>query len=656
VPKTHDRTSASQLKTAALCPRKWWFEKLSDLPKPEPTRALIEGSAIHKQVEDYLKHGTTPIDLRASALTKHYPPRSHGNGRLISEQEVNLSPADTGLAVPLLGFIDLVDLTALPHTLGIVDFKTVGDWKWAKTEEELRTDLQMVPYAVWALNTYKPNAVSVAHLQVHKATAQTAEVSAILDTRHTRKVWSETIVPLSHNMAEWATLEVTKVPAVVTACGAFGGCPYLSHCQRGQSSGSTASSPFAAIGRVKSSTTITNVNGETPMSKLQDLIRARAAARAVGTPALVAAPALEAAIAAVDAVEAAVSEGAPPAVLASAMTAAIKAAPPAVAEAQRAEMVMVAAINRAEAKATPAIDEVAFRLEGRLANAAEEGRESPYKEGSAKDLAWLEGWDSAAAEALEALRVIERAAQAEATADVPAPTGSVADMALVKEEKGFDYPLAAAAIDLALSKDFADGVIPNKDLRTIVGQALDLQRVAWSHVERACAAWPGRLTLKGLDLHYVAGEEEEEAAVEPPVVAPAVETPVVAKVEAGAAPAVETPAAVATETPAVVLPASSVQKGFALLVDVGIVVAPQGWTVQTMEAYLAPIIASYEKSTGGPAFLKDFRAGERTVAYMASLALPADGTLLLVDSMNGVWKEVSQALVPTAAFVLRGTR
>jgi hypothetical protein len=44
------------------------------------------------------------------------------------------------------------------------------------------------------------------------------------------------------------------------------------------------------------------------------------------------------------------------------------------------------------------------------------------------------------------------------------------------------------------------------------------------------------------------------------------------------------------------------------------------------------------------------------VAYMARLALPADGMLLLVDSMNGVWKEVSQALVPTAAFVLRGTR
>ena len=649
MPKTHDRTSASQLKTAALCPRKWWFEKLSDLPKPEPTRALIEGSAIHKQVEDYLKHGTTPIDLRASALTRHYPPRSHGNGRLISEQEVKLSPADTGLAVPLLGFIDLVDLTALPHTLGIVDFKTVGDWKWAKTEEELRTDLQMVPYAVWALNTYKPNAVSVAHLQVHKATAQTAEVSAVLDTRHTRKVWSETIVPLSHRMAEWATLEVTKVPAVVQACSAFGGCPYLSHCQRGQANPSSPSSPFANIGRIKAST-IPTASGETPMSKLQDLIRARAEkaalAKAEGTPPTpssipTGAPALAAAIAAVD-------------------------------EAAQVETPAV--------KAAPTVDEVAFRLDGRTAHAAGEERESPYKEGSAKDTAWLEGWDSAAVEVLEAQRVLERAAAekakakeeekarraeaqttAEAMATALAQAKAIAEQAgtpIVAERattappgpravahQGFDYPVAEAAIE----RELADGktTISSKDLRAIVGSALDLQRVAWSHVERACAAWPGALTLKGLDLSLVGPTTPTEE------VAQAVALDVVARaepVEVVKATPTETP----TETPT--LPASSVQKGFALLVDVGIVVAPQGWTVQPMEAYLAPIIASYEKSTGGPAFLKDFRAGERTVAYMASLALPADGTLLLVDSMNGVWKEVSQALVPTAAFVLRGTR
>lgn len=655
MPKTHDRTSASQLKTAALCPRKWWFEKLSDLPKPEPTRALIEGSAIHKQVEDYLKHGTTPIDLRASALTRHYPPRSHGNGRLISEQEVKLSPTDTGLAVPLLGFIDLVDLTALPHTLGIVDFKTVGDWKWAKTEEELRTDLQMVPYAVWALNTYKPNAVSVAHLQVHKATAQTAEVSAVLDTRHTRKVWSETIVPLSHRMAEWATLEVTKVPAVVQACSAFGGCPYLSHCQRGQAN---PSSPFANIGRIKAST-IPTASGETPMSKLQDLIRARAEkaalAKAEGTPPTpssipTGAPALAAAIAAVD-------------------------------EAAQVETPTV--------KAAPTVDEVAFRLDGRTAYAAEEGRESPYKEGSAKDTAWLEGWDSAAVEVVEAQRAIERAAAekakakeeeearraeaqttAEAMATALAQAKAIAEQAgtpIVAERattappgpravahQGFDYPVAEAAIE----RELADGktTISSKDLRAIVGSALDLQRVAWSHVERSTVAWPGALTLKGLDLSLVGPTTPTEEVAEAPArPADGASVTKAEPVEVVKASPTEAPAA-KVETSAVVLPASSVQKGYGLLVDVGIVVAPQGWTVQTMEAYLAPIIASYEKSTGGPAFLRDFRAGERTVAHMASLALPAEGTLLLVDSMNGVWKEVSQALVPTAAFVLRGTR
>ncbi len=96
--------------------------------------------------------------------------------------------------------------------------------------------------------------------------------------------------------------------------------------------------------------------------------------------------------------------------------------------------------------------------------------------------------------------------------------------------------------------------------------------------------------------------------------------------------------------------------GYHLLIDIGVVQAPSGWNTQTLEAYLAPIIARLEKSTGGPAFLRDFRAGERTVAHMASLDLPKSNTLLLVDSANSAWKEVSQALVPHAACILRGSR
>ena len=154
----------------------------------------------------------------------------------------------------------------------------------------------------------------------------------------------------------------------------------------------------------------------------------------------------------------------------------------------------------------------------------------------------------------------------------------------------------------------------------------------------------------GLDIVPAATFEEfcdivqvlEQPVVEAPVVeAPVVEAPVVV---------VEAPVVV-VEAPVVV-----VDMGYHLLIDIGVVQAPSGWSTQTLEAYLAPIIARLEKSTGGPAFLRDFRAGERTVAHMASLELPKSGTLLLVDSANSAWKEVSQALVPHAACILRGSR
>mgnify|MGYP003653806499 CR=1 FL=1 len=199
-----------------------------------------------------------------------------------------------------------------------------------------------------------------------------------------------------------------------------------------------------------------------------------------------------------------------------------------------------------------------------------------------------------------------------------------------------------------------------------------MERVAWSHVERAVELIAGA-TVDTTGVHFatkahklptlldrdtaqvVAVPVEAAAPVEVEVEAALTATPVEAAFVVPAATTPNTPRRI-EPGPVVQAPAATPTQGYMLLVDIGVVQAPPGWKLQTLEAYLAPIVASFEKAVGGPAFMRDFRAGERTVADMIGKALPADGTMVLVDSACNIWKEASLPLVCGAVGVLRGTR
>jgi CRISPR/Cas system-associated exonuclease Cas4 (RecB family) len=570
MPREWNRVSATQLKVAQLCPRKWWYERISDLPAPPPTAAMLEGKQIHEQVEAWLKEGTAPIDHRATALAKHYPARLAAGGMVHSEIEVNLT---AGLPVPLLGFVDLLDARGLPQTVEVVDFKTTSAWKYAKTKEELQVDMQMVPYAVWVMDRYSPKAVTVRHLAVHKTTCVTASTAAVLPPASILRTWSETIVPLAHQMAGWATADGPhSVPTTPSACSAFGGCPFASVCDRGKpAAAAAAKNVFGFMSRIKSST-VPQSTGVTPMSKLQELIRARSLAAGSNTP--------------------------PPGPF-------------------RPPPLHVSPTSSSQEEAELRVQEARARLAKAEAGVVDELPKEPG---------------------------LLHAVQAAKELRPPADAG---------------YPAATELIRAAtLTRDFITG----KELRLMVGQATGLRRVAWNHVEECVLEIEGwTLTVDGLERDELTWETPaavvEAAPVEAPAEAP-VEAPVVEAAPESLPEHVKTyplSGFIEDAAPDAVNPPTT-SRGFILLVDVGVVQGLPGWTSQTLEAYLAPIIARYEASTGGPAFLRDFRAGERTVAHMASLDLPADGTLLLVDSGNSVWKELSQALVPRAACILRGTR
>lgn len=572
MPRRWTRVSATQLKVAQLCPRKWWFERISDLPSTPPTAAMLQGKAIHEQVEAWLKEGTPPVDARAAALARLYPARLvHTSPLVKSEQEVTLQH---GLPVPLLGFVDLLDARVMPHAVEVVDFKSVSAWKYAKTAEELQEDLQMVPYAVWVMEHHRPHTVQVSHVAVHKVTCEVATTTASLSPRAIHQTWTGVIVPLAHRMAGWATAPAPQeVPATPSACSAFGGCPYASVCDRGgATTPNTNPSPFGAMSRIRASTVPQSTQGDTPMSKLQELIRARSLAAASNTPPPGPAPQ-------------------PPSHVTTTST---------------------------------SLEDAQQRVEDarvRLAQAEAGGSPLPDEPG------------------------LQHAVEAAAPRSAPARDPRAA------------YPAALVSLRAALGERT---FIPAKELRLLIGAELGLARVAWSHVEAVAHDVPGwTLDLTGLQRNVVPPASVVQVVDEPTDPQQYVDTAARASVEAVApdpivvAPVAPDPIVVARAIPPV---GPAGPAGFMLLVDVGVVQAPQGWKLQTLEAYLAPIVARYEASVGGPAFLRDFRAGERTVAHMASLDLPADGTVLLVDSLNSVWKEVSQALVPRASGILRGLR
>ena len=178
--------SASQFKTYALCKRKWHIERFSGLPRPPSSPAQELGTEVHRILENYLRHGASFPETVAGRIAERGKPFLPEPGTGEVEGKITLTSIDP----PLIGFIDLYVDGVTPE---VVDHKTLGSWKWARTEEELGTDLQMIPYAVHALEKTGAASVRVTHLQyLTKGAPETREVSAVLQGPYVYEEWEKT--------------------------------------------------------------------------------------------------------------------------------------------------------------------------------------------------------------------------------------------------------------------------------------------------------------------------------------------------------------------------------------------------------------------------------------------------------------------------------
>ena len=234
--------SASQINTWRECKRKWAWSRLDGV-EGERNVYAEKGVVIHEMLEAWLKEAK-PIDLDyvhtlsdettfkpgpiAAAGLKHLPqPKTCGTERYISVQTEK---------VKYRGYIDFDDKNRSLPLVG--DHKTTGDFKWAKTEDDLRKDPAATIYAaaliveVEALTKKECNEVELNWIYYRtKGRPKSEKVSVVLTKAEVTRNFDDLdataleIIEARQNIK--SALELEPNPK---ACDSYGGCPYRQNC------------------------------------------------------------------------------------------------------------------------------------------------------------------------------------------------------------------------------------------------------------------------------------------------------------------------------------------------------------------------------------------------------------------------------------------
>lgn len=218
--------SPSQLDFYRDCKRKWAWRYIAKIPTA-PNQWAALGSAVHRVLEDWLRDGTPPdrnTEIGAIALSgiKHLPDPGtvKVEGRFL--WELPEEPFD------VQGVIDWVQITEALFG----DHKTTGDFKWAKTSEDLRSDLQSTIYAAYLIETHNLDAITGRWVYYR---TKGRRASKKVEWQITRAELQEPLENMRTMAREMAKLKAERpdprsLEFNAEACDHYGGCAFRDNC------------------------------------------------------------------------------------------------------------------------------------------------------------------------------------------------------------------------------------------------------------------------------------------------------------------------------------------------------------------------------------------------------------------------------------------
>lgn len=242
-----DLLSASQISKYRGCARQWGWRYIAQLPDPSGPAAALGTEVDDTQLQPYLRDDR-PIDfsrdsgyIAASGLAFLPRPKSHG----MELQKHFVMPSPTWhadgehIGFGYQGYIDLwmpdggmPDITGAPV---VCDFKTTGNWKYVKTTEQLKVDVQAQLYATWAM--YKTKSKIVDLVWVYMATKGPRKAKRVHLRVHADDV-AEQFTAINETAVEMYDVRQTVTDPMELKpnpemCDAYGGCPYRHKCNLG---------------------------------------------------------------------------------------------------------------------------------------------------------------------------------------------------------------------------------------------------------------------------------------------------------------------------------------------------------------------------------------------------------------------------------------
>ena len=215
------------------CNRRW-FERYVLGKKGESSPAMVMGNKVHTELENYLNGVALPktstIEGKIANAGLNLLPTPHKNmGIEISLDDYQLENSP----VKFKGFIDLFIPSSLQEdkVMEILDHKTTSNFKYAKTEEELKKNLQLIIYAKHIMKWIEGDEIRLTHVSyLTKTPYKAIKRSVVVSRKHIDEQF-ESILKTVHLMLEASEQDVYSMEKNEKFCWSYGKkCPYYDDC------------------------------------------------------------------------------------------------------------------------------------------------------------------------------------------------------------------------------------------------------------------------------------------------------------------------------------------------------------------------------------------------------------------------------------------